>query len=956
MRPISWLLVSLALLSNSQAADRRTPWASSKIAGTPEPPPPYAIAPAFPRLTFDHPLLIASTPAIPRLFVGEQGGRILSFPVDPKVEKADVVVDLGKRQPKCNALYGMAFHPKFAENGLVFLCYVTSDNAPDGTRVSRFRFDRGTGTIDPKSEQVILTFQGGGHNGGCLEFGNDGFLYISTGDATAPSPPDGLLTGQDVSDLLSSVLRVDVDHPGREKPYSIPRDNPFVALPGARPEVWAYGFRNPWKMTFDRSTGNLWLGDVGWELWEMIHLVKSGGNYGWSATEAHQPVYPDGKKGPTPIRPPVVEHPHSEAASITGGYVYRGKRLPELGRMYIYGDFQSGKVWGFKHENDRVVGHRLLAETPLQLVAFGEDGSGELYILDYERSKTLHKLIPNPAASAAGPAFPRKLSETGLFASIREQSPAPGVIPYEVNSPLWSDGATARRFLAVPGPKTVEPVDKQIWKCPDGTVLARTVAVDGVKVETQVLHREDGSWRPYSYVWNEEQTDATLADAAGLNKVVKARDGSTRTHRVHSRAECTLCHNPWVEQKTTVFGRQSASPLGLTTGQLNRDVRGANQLQTLSELGLFDKPLPSSPGALAKLADPYDTSANLQSRARSYLHVNCSHCHQFNAGGTATIWLTEDLTLDKMNAIGQKPTQGHFNIADARLIRAGDPEGSVLLYRTSKLGGGRMPRIGSNAVDEKGVAMLADWIASLAPKSGEPLGAGSAESLSALRSLEKSEDAQASIKTLLGTTRGAMALLRAIDSGKVPAAVKAEAVARAASHPAVEVRDLFERFIPESRRVARLGDGFDPKVVLNLKGDAARGRELFRSSTAAQCRSCHQLEGSGIPLGPDLAKIGSKYPRADLLREILEPSRTIDPKFATIVVETKAGEVHSGLLAERTEKELVLKDAQNQPRRIPAVDLERLAPQPRSLMPEQLLRDLSAQDAADLLEYLTQLR
>src|SRR5205085_2542415 len=124
--------------------------------------------------------------------------------------------------------------------------------------------------------------------------------------------------------------------------------------PGARPEIWAYGLRNPWRMSVDRRTGDLWVGDVGWELWEMIHRVERGGNYGWSITEGRQSVRPDGERGPTPIRPPVVEHPHSEAASLTGGYVYRGDRLKDLAGTYIYGDFQSGKVWGLRHDGKAV--------------------------------------------------------------------------------------------------------------------------------------------------------------------------------------------------------------------------------------------------------------------------------------------------------------------------------------------------------------------------------------------------------------------------------------------------------------------------------------------------------------------------------------------------------------------------------------------------------------------------
>ena len=177
-----------------------------------------------------------------------------------------------------------------------------------------------------------------------MAFGPDGDLYITAGDGTTGSDP--AITGQDLTDLNASILRIDVDHPDPGKPYGVPKDNPFLNIPKARPEIWAFGVRNPWRMSFDPATGNLWLGDVGQDLWEMIYLVKRGGNYGWSVMEGSHPFYPERKIGPAPISPPIVEHHHSEARSITGGYVYHGKRLPELANHYIYCCYQTGTVWG----------------------------------------------------------------------------------------------------------------------------------------------------------------------------------------------------------------------------------------------------------------------------------------------------------------------------------------------------------------------------------------------------------------------------------------------------------------------------------------------------------------------------------------------------------------------------------------------------------------------------------
>ena len=191
---------------------------------------------------------------------------------------------------------------------------------PEGTRVSRFRVtETDPPRCDPASETIIISWLQGGHNGGCLKFGLDGCLYISSGDGGVAFPPDGLSSGQDMTTLLAKVLRIDVRRQENGRLYAIPADNPFVKLAGARGETWSYGMRNPWKMSFDRKTGDLWVGDVGWELWELVYRVQRGDNYGWSIVEGSQPVHPDRPRGPTPIVPPTMEIPHTEGASITGG-------------------------------------------------------------------------------------------------------------------------------------------------------------------------------------------------------------------------------------------------------------------------------------------------------------------------------------------------------------------------------------------------------------------------------------------------------------------------------------------------------------------------------------------------------------------------------------------------------------------------------------------------------------
>lgn len=966
-------LVGLLLTSTLVAAERPA-WTTSRLAGSPDPAPPYRVQPAFPQLTFEKPLDLAAAPGSDRLFVAEQSGRVLSF-TNEAAAQSDLAVDLRESHPKLTALYAITFHPRFEENRFVYVCYVEGHDVPDGTFVSRFEMSRtDPPAIDPATEQVVIRWWSGGHNGCALKFGPDGYLYISTGDGGAPSPPDPLLAGQDMTNVLSSILRIDVDHPDAGQGYRVPEDNPFVGLEHTRPEIWAYGFRNPWRMSFDSASGDLWVGDVGWQLWEMIYRVEKAGNYGWPIMEGPQPVLPETSRGPTPILPPTVSHPHSEASSITGGYVYHGDRLPALQGMYVYGDFQTGTIWGLRHDGHDVTWQGVLAQTPLQIVSFGEDRAGELLIVDYERSQQIFRLVENPDRGADA-AFPRRLSETGLFISVEDEMPAAGVLEYEINAEPWGDHTSARRWMALPGSEPLAIGTDGNWAFPDGAVLVKTVGIElerGVpasrrRLETQVLLREAEVWRPYTYLWNDEQTDAVLADAAGGQRVLSIIDsqapGGTReqTYRFASRAECQVCHNPWVEKKTTIYGVQSASPLGISMAQLNRTVERhggtANQLAALRDHGWLTGG-PDEPETAARYADPYDGSADLEDRAKSYLHVNCAHCHQPHAGGTATIDLSYGVLLADAQMIDVRPAQGAFGISDARIIAPGDPNGSVLHYRMLKSGGGRMPRLGSDEVDEAGVQLIREWIAAMPGTAGtlsdklQPAEAAAYDVLTEGPAAAGREDA---IQTLTGSTRGALALLTLLEDDSTSRELRNDVLATTGRHSQAEVRDLFERFLPPDQRVRRLGTEVDPESLLSLPADAERGRTVFFAEGGAACQSCHKVQDQGVSVGPDLSEVGRKYPPRELLTHLLEPSRFIDPKYVSYIVETMDGLVLSGLLVEQTDAEVVLRTAKNEEHRIPAGNVEMLVPQQKSLMPELLLRDLTPQQAADLIAYLSSL-
>ncbi len=964
----------------------RAPWTTAHVRGTPEPPLPYRVERVFPKLRFRNPVHLSAAPGTARLFVTELAGVISSCHPAAAVDRADPFLDLPRDVKRCRpgdgikgfrALYALTFHPRFAQNRFCYVCYLveTTGEKPLGgiERVSRFTVaDADPPRADPATEKVILEWPTGAHahNGGCLCFGPDGCLYISTGDGGSNSPPDPHDTGQDVSDLLASVLRINVDREEGGKAYAVPADNPFVQTPGARPEIWAYGFRNPWKMSFDRSAGDLWVGDVGWEMWEMVYRVRRGGNYGWSVMEGRQPVHRSAKRGPTPILPPAFDIPHSEGASLTGGYVYRGKKYPELVGTYVCGDWMTGRIWGTRFEAERLASHQELARGRQRIIAFGEDNDGELYYLGYGAEEGIYALVPNQV-TAAPARFPRKLSDTGLYASVAGQTLAPGVLSYAIIAEPWMDHATAERLIALPGLSTVRVHNHYVrvpgtayFKArlffPKDAVLARTIALEMEcgnphsrrRLETQLLHFDGHDWNGYSYRWNEEQTDAELIPSGGAECELSVIDAQSpggqrkQTWRFAGRGECLQCHNGW-----------AGSLLGFMPEQLDR----AGQLERLRRLGVLtvvdDEGKARGPDSTIKtnyqLADPGDVGQDLGRRARSYLHINCAHCHQSGGGGAARIDLRFEPSLADTGTLDVPPVLGAFEIANARLLAAGNPYRSVLYYRMAKTGPGRMPHIGSEIVDRRGLDLMHDWIGSLSGGTDDRHRAARA-SLDTLCS-GKGEKIPA-IDRLLSTTCGALQLLRALDREQVPKDLYQPVVAAATRRPQSEVRDLFERFLPAEQRSKRLGTSIRPEAILSLKGAPDRGRVVLFHTAGVQCVACHRVGSVGGTLGPDLSQIGKKYGRAKILENLLDPSKEIDPAYVSSLVETADGRLHTGLVVSRDEKEVVVRDAQNKEIRIAADQITTIAPQNKSLMPEQLLRDLTAQQVADLLAYLASLK
>lgn len=933
------LLLLTFLLTPSLHGETRTSWTASRIHGTPEPPPPYLLERVEPQLTFQKPVEIAPIPGANRLVVVEQNGILRSYV--PGAAEREIFGNLKEFDSEIQQTYAITFHPKFAENRFTYVFAVQQTrgqkNRENGSRILRFKVTEGNAPrLDLTTGQVIFTWMAGGHNGGNLRFGPDGMLYLATGDADHPDPPDSLVTGQDIGDTLSSILRIDVDHPEEGRAYGIPKDNPFVNLPKARGEVWAYGLRNPWRLAFDPKSGELYTGDVGWELWEMIYRVRRGANFGWSLTEGgKQEVRPDRVKGPTPVLPPLVAHSHEEAASITGGEFYHGKRLPELSGAYLYADYQMGTFWSLRATGDTVTEHKELARSPLMPAGFGIDHEGELLVCDHNGGG-IWRLAKNPEGGKPS-TFPTKLSQTGLFTDAKSQTPQAGVVPYQVNAARWADHATSERWVALPGTAPVEAaaqskgvVIKGLWTYPAGAVFAKTYSLEmkrgeaasSQKIETQLLHFDGNLWAAYTYKWNADQSDAELVGPKGEEATFEITEAggekSNQRWRYFSRAECLRCHTMW-----TGF-----TP-GYTPAQLNR----GDQSDRFHKLGL-------APDRKDGLSDPHDASASLETRARSYLHANCATCHRYNGGGAVPVYLDIDTPLADAKLLDSRPVQGDLALPDARVVAPGDPCRSVLLYRMATAGRGHMPYLGGRMVDERGVLLLRDWIASLKDKPANP-------ELAALKN-----GTPAALDSLLTTNGGALDVLLAVMDGSLPPAVKDAAIAKGAAVAEPMRRDLFERYLPEAQRRVVLGPGFDVEALLAREGDPQVGAKVFTTL----CVSCHRVNGTGIDFGPDLSKIGPKWKRRVLLEHLTAPSQLIDPAWRLTTVELKNGEFRTGFVAAHDATGITLKMPGGLVEKISAGGYGQITSVPVSVMPEGLVQSMTAEEAAGLLAYLKSLQ
>lgn len=326
-----------------------------------------------------------------RLYVATQYGTIHSFENDPHASQMRTFLDIRERvmpfheRENEEGFLGLAFHPRFKENSefIVYYTVAPTEEKPHLSRVSRFHTKRDNSLEgDPESEEILLEIDEPywNHNGGTVVFGPDGYLYIVVGDGGAFNDPH--MNGQNLHTLLGTILRIDVDKKDEGLPYAIPGDNPFFGKPNfARGEIWAYGLRNPWRVTFDRKSGTCWAGDVGQDTWEEIDIIQRGGNYGWNHREGMHPFGPAGFKPSENLIEPIWEYHHDVGKSITGGSVYRGKKFPALEGGYLYADYVSGQVWALWYDSEKkqVTANRTIRDKGAPVISFGEDDEGEVY-------------------------------------------------------------------------------------------------------------------------------------------------------------------------------------------------------------------------------------------------------------------------------------------------------------------------------------------------------------------------------------------------------------------------------------------------------------------------------------------------------------------------------------------------------------------------------------------------
>jgi uncharacterized repeat protein (TIGR03806 family) len=717
----------------------------------------WMVVPAYTNLVFTNALGFASVPGTNLNCVWEREGRVWFFPTNLDTTEKWLVLDLSNQCQGWDdsGLLGLAFHPGFATNGYVFCSYTwvtpgtvvgsPTTRPPEYVpgkyhdRISRFTLTNGA---FPLASELVFVDQTGDsvwHNGGGMFFHlTNGFLYWADGDDERSNPQ--IITNK----LFAGVFRIDVDrrggsisHPIPRQPangttanYYIPNDNPFVGQANVLEEFFCLGLRSPHRMTIDPPTGRIYIGDVGAGLREEISRLEageSGLNLQWAHVEGFQGTMPGTYIGTS--KPPILDYTHSEGAAVIGGYVYRGSEFATaLGGRYIFGDNISRTIWVMDESTTPAtklpIGVLPKGDGPNSgsdytgLSSFGLDANNEIYLCQMSSiGGRIYKLAV--AGQSASRPLPTLLSETGAFTNLATLAPNPGLVPYAVNSPLWSDAAIKTRWMALPTNTFINFASTGEWAFPNGTVFMKHFEL-GInetnpalrrRLETRLLVQDtNGMVYGATYKWRLDNSDADLVNTLTNEDIVITTATGTRTQvwSYPGRQDCLSCH--------TI---PSGGVLGVKTRQLNSDFHYPatgltdNQLRAWNHVGLFSVPISDAviPG-YAKMVAVTDTNATLELRVRSYLDANCAHCHRPGGGVNAFFDARFDTPLTNQGIINGA-VLNNLGISSARVVVPSNPAASILYLRDNNVAGIKMPPLAKNTIDTDAVMVLEQWINSL---------------------------------------------------------------------------------------------------------------------------------------------------------------------------------------------------------------------------------------------------
>jgi len=720
----------------------------------------WAVVPAFANLLFTNALGILPVPGTNLLCVFEREGRVWTFVNNSNASTKKLVLDIsGQCQGwDDSGLMNVVFHPGFVTNGFMYVYYTWVTN---GTvvgspttrptefslgkyhdRLARFTMTNGISSLGSELVLVDQSADSVWHNGSGLFFHpTNGFLYWTDGD------DERYPTQTITNNLLSGVFRIDVDqrggaisHPIPRQPklgttanYFIPNDNPFVGVTNAMEEFFCLGLRSPHRMTIDPPTGKIYLGDVGAGSREEIDVMlpsESGLNFQWSTIEGL-----NGDLVPPYIginKRPVLDYNHTEGNAVIGGHVYRGSEFAkELGGKYIFGDNVARKIWVMDESTTPATKMQIgtipagagpnSGSSYVGLSSFGLDANGEIYMCQMSSvGGQIYKLAPgSPTASRP---LPELLSQTGAFTNLATLAPDPGLIPYTVNSPLWSDATVKKRWMALATNGYVTFATNGEWAFPNGVVFVKHFALATndanpsqlKNLETRLLViGTNGLAYGAGYKWRADNSDADLVQTFMNENIPIQTATGTRTQvwSYPGRSDCLTCH--------TV---PAGSVLGLKTRQLNGNYAyptlgtNDNQLRVWNQYGIFSQPIDEAAiPTYSKMVSISDTNATLATRVRSYLDANCAHCHRPGGGVQANFDARFDTPLASQGIVSG-PVQNTQGISKALVVAPGDLAHSLLYVRDNNVGTAlQMPPLAKNVIDTNYIAVLSAWITGLVP-------------------------------------------------------------------------------------------------------------------------------------------------------------------------------------------------------------------------------------------------